>query len=134
MRGLIWSFKSYLEHKLKIATNRPHPILAWLPTYVADVLSRHRAGLDGRTDEKKRTGKDWRRPAIQFGKLIYVDVTMPKAERQARGSHEQTTKEGRYIGHHGRTGALLVMTAEGILRGSCARRMPGIEMVNKRLG
>ena len=48
---------------------------------------------------------------------------MPKAERQARGSHEQTMKEGRYIGHHGRTGPLLVMTAEGILRGSCARRM-----------
>ena len=24
VRGLIWSFKSYLEHKLKIETNRRH--------------------------------------------------------------------------------------------------------------
>ena len=37
VRGLIWSFKSYLEHKLKIETNRRHAIFTWLPTYVADV-------------------------------------------------------------------------------------------------
>ena len=50
--------------------------------------------------------------------------TMPKAIRQARGSYEPAMKEGRYIGHHGRTGSILVMTPDGILRGSGARRMP----------
>ena len=80
-------------------------------------------GLVSRTAEI-RAGKNLRRPAFQFGELIYVHVTMPKPERQARGSYEQAEKEGRYICHHGRTGALLVMTTEGILRGSGARRIP----------
>ena len=47
--------------------------------------------------------------------MIYVHVTMPNAQRQARGSYERARKEGRYMGHQGRTGALLVMTAEGIV-------------------
>ena len=82
-------------------------------------------GPDGRIAEKKRrTGKNRRRPAFQLGELIYVHVTVPKAERQAHGSHEQAVKEERYFGHHGRTGALLVMTAAGISTVSGARRMP----------
>ena len=32
--------------------------------------------------------------------------------------------EGRYLGHHGRTGSLLVMTEQGVLRGTGARREP----------
>ena len=55
--------------------------------------------------------------------MIYVHLTMPKAEHQARGSHEQV-KERRYIGHHGRTSSLVVMQAQGIWSGSGARRMP----------
>ena len=56
--------------------------------------------------------------------MIYVHVTMPNAQRQARGSYERARKEGRNMGHQGRTGALLVTTAEGILGGSGARRTP----------
>ena len=83
-----------MEHKLNLEIDRKHPILAWLPTFVADVISRHRVGPDGRTAEKRRTGNNWRRPAFQFGELIYAHVTMPKAARQAQGSHEQVMKEG----------------------------------------
>ena len=123
VKGLMRSVKSDLEHKLNIDIDKKHPILAWLPTYVADVISRHRVGPDGRTAEKRRTGRNWRRPTFQFGELIYVHEAMAKTARQARGSYEPVMKEGRYIGHHGRTGSLLVMTASGVLRGSGARRM-----------
>ena len=35
--------------------------------------------------------------------------------------------EGRYIGHHGRTGSLLVLTPEGVKRGVGVRRLPPAE-------
>ena len=37
--------------------------------------------------------------------------------------HEQVMKKWRCIGHHGRAGILLVMTAEEILKDSGARRI-----------
>ena len=57
VEGSIRSVKSDLEHKQKIEIDRRHPILAWLPTYVADEISRHRMGPDGRIAEKK---EDWK--------------------------------------------------------------------------
>jgi len=123
VKGLMRSVKSDLESKLGKPIERSHPILAWLPTYVSDILSRHRVGPDGRTAEKRRTGKNWRRPCFQFGELIMVQLAMPKTQRAARGSYEPAMVQGRYLGHHGRTGALLVMTPEGIHRASGARRL-----------
>ena len=75
--GLIWCIKSHLEHKLKMEINKRHPITAWLPTNVTIVISKHRPGLDGRTAEKRRSGKNWRRSTFQFGELIHVHVTKP---------------------------------------------------------
>ena len=122
IKGMIRSVKSDLEHKLNFEIDRRHPILAW---HVADVISRHRLGPDGRTAEKRRTGKNWKRLAFQCGELIFVHETMPRAVHQARGSYEPAMKEGRYIGHHGRTGSVLVMTPDGILRGRCRKRIAG---------
>ena len=124
IKGMMRSVRSDLESKLKMVLDRRDPLLAWLPTYVADMISRHRIGKDGRTAERRRTGRNWRRPAFQFGELIFVRTVMPKAERAKRGSYEMMMREGRYLGHHGRTGALLVMTEDGIIRGSGARRVP----------
>ena len=71
-------------------------------------------GLDGRTAETRRTGESWRR-------LAFHDLrTRDNAERTA-----PSTWFLRNMCNQGRTRALLVMTAEGILRGSGARRMPG---------
>ena len=47
VKCMIKSAQSALEYKLKIETNRRRQILAWLPTYVADVRSRDRVGSDG---------------------------------------------------------------------------------------
>ena len=70
-------------------------------------------GLDGRTAETRRTGESWRRPAFRDLR------TRDNAERSA-----PSTWFLRNMCNQGRTRALLVMTAEGILRGSGARRMP----------
>ena len=57
-----------------------------------------------------------------LGNMVYVHVTMSKAQRQVRISFEQKTQEGRYVGHRGNEGALLVTTAKEILRGRSAKK------------
>ena len=49
------SVKSDLENNLNTQIDRRHPILAWLRTCVTGFMSRHRAGQDGRTVERRRT-------------------------------------------------------------------------------
>ena len=47
-----------------------------------------------------------------------VQAVIQKSVKQARGAFEPRMIEGGYLDRHGRAGALLVMTREGILRGS----------------
>ena len=46
---MIRSAESDFRNQVNTQMDSRHPILAMLPTYVADVLSRHRVGHDGRT-------------------------------------------------------------------------------------
>ena len=90
------------------------PVLAWLPRHAADLMRRYRKGPDGRTPAHRRCGKNWRKPAIAIGeKLYYREV----------GEGVRHLKEGRRIGHHGRTGSLLVIAADGVKRGTGVRRL-----------
>ena len=108
--------KSSLEEKLGLTLKDDGPILAWLPRHGADLLSRYRKGEDGRTPEQRRSGKAWRRPALEFGERLYY------REAGAKGASKSTLQmkmlEGRYIGHHGGTGSLLVITTEGRQKGT----------------
>ena len=113
--------KSSLEEKLGLTLKDDDPILAWLPRHGADLLSRYGKGEDGRTPEQRRSGKAWRRPALEFGERLYY------REAGAKGASKSTLQmkmlEGRYIGHHGGTGSLLVITTEGVKKALGVRRL-----------
>ena len=53
-----------------------------------------------------------------------MKTVITKSARKGRGAYHPVMQEGRYLGHHGRTGALLIMTDQGVVRGSGARRVP----------
>eukprot|EP00435_Cladocopium_sp_Y103_P052687 s1304_g16.t1 len=107
--------RSASEEKLNQALGDTDPLLAWLPRHVGDLLNRYRKGSDGKTPEQRRSGKQWRKPAIAFGERLYYRPV---------GAVERTPlKVGRYIGHHGRTGTLLLMTDSGVVRGQGIRRL-----------
>ena len=115
------ALKYALESKLGRELRDDDPVLAWLPRHAGDLISRYRRGDDGKTPEQRRTGRQWRKPALEFGEKILF--------REARAVAQQSTlapvmEEGRYIGHHGRTGVLLVITKEGVRRGTSFRRLP----------
>ena len=92
--GMIRSVKSDLKNKLDTQIDRRRPILAWLPTYVADVMSRRRVGQDGRTAEGRRTGRNWRRPS-----------TFNSQASGGRG-FVSVMEEGQHLGRRARTGAI----------------------------
>ena len=106
--------RSALEEKLGKELKDDDPALAWLPRQAGDLLSRYKKGQDGRTPEARRCGKQWRKPAIAFGERLYCREV---------GEGVRILKEGRYVGHHGRTGSILVMTADGVRRGAGIRRL-----------
>lgn len=93
-------------------------MLAWLPRHAADLLNRYKKGADGRTPEVRRSGKQWRKTAIMFGERLYFREV---------GEKTRVLKEGRYVGRHGRTGSLLLMTADGVKRGVGFRRMTAMD-------
>lgn len=106
--------RSSLEEKLGQALGDTDPVLAWMPRHVGDLLNRYRKGSDGKTPEYRRSGKAWRKPAIAFGERLYYREV---------GEGVRQLQVGRYIGHHGRTGSLLVMTDSGVKRGTGIRRL-----------
>ena len=124
IKAMVRTTKAALESNLGRVLSSKDPILAWIPTYAAEMITRHRVGPDGRTAHKRRTGKSWNRPAFQFGEQVFVKTVMTKSARKGRGAYHPVMQEGRYLGHHGRTGALLIMTDQGVVRGSGARRVP----------
>ena len=61
-----------LEKKLNIKLPEGHPLLTWVPRYAAEQSNRFKIGHDGRTPEKRRTGKRWLKPMPLFGERIMV--------------------------------------------------------------
>ena len=112
--------RSDLEEKLGFRLDDNDPVLRWLPRYAADVISRYRKGVDGRTPERRRTGRAWNRPTIRFGERAYFK---PVGEYSG-STYQPKMIEGRYLGHHSRTGACIAITSNGVIHASGIRRLP----------
>ena len=109
--------RSSLEEKLGRILKEDDPVLSWFPRHSADLICRYKRGVDGKTPEQRRSGKQWRKPAITIGERLYYREV---------GEGARPLKEGRYIGHHGRTGALLVVPERVV------RRLPEDEQWNRQ--
>eukprot|EP00971_Amphidinium_carterae_P202289 4013705-Amphidinium_carterae.1 len=77
-------------------------------------------GDDGKTAEQLRTGRGWHRPAIAYGETVLVkklQATVAKKDLESR------FVRGRFLGHVSRSATALVMTAQGITRGTGLSRL-----------
>ena len=115
--------KSELESHYGRRFGADEPILAWLVRHGANVMNRGRIGADGRTPEQRRVGKKWQRPTVLFGETCFFKPTCGSNEDKPRGGEARMNK-GVYVGHHERTGAALLLTPEGMRRGSGLTRLP----------
>ena len=66
-KGQIKVLLSQLEARIGRRLRPKEPLHAWLPRHAVNCLNRFRLGPDGRSPEQRRSGRRWRRPAVEFG-------------------------------------------------------------------
>ena len=71
------------------------------------------------------------RPALEFGERVAIREAQTAQQRHIN-VFEAKMICGRYIGHHRRTGSLLVLTEDGVKRGVGVRRVPIQERSNTK--
>ena len=87
----------------------------------ADAISFYRDGREGITAETRRTGRPWKKLAAETGEHVYY---RPAVSGHGRSGTRAKRYVGRHVGHHARTGSILVMTEKGVVKAACFRRMP----------
>ena len=117
--------KTSTEEKLGRSVPQDHPLLAWMPRHGAFVMSRFRIGEDGKTPYERHTTRKWRRPMVHYGERIFFRPLKSYLEGKGTRKNDLTSKvmSGHYIGTHGRNADVMVLTKDGVLRGTSVHRM-----------
>ena len=89
------------------------PLLSWVPRFAAQVMNKIRIGKDGKTSGMRRTGRRWRKPKGQYGEKVWFR----KIGEDGVSSFASRMTQGIFVGHHDRTGAVLCITKNGVVRG-----------------
>ena len=124
MKNRIRAIKQATEEKLGVRLTKSQPMLSWIARHAATCINRYKLGKDGLTPEIRRTGRRWRKPGLLFGERLMVRPLKLTTKKQ---DNVPRMICGHYVGHHHRTGAALVMTAGGTIRGRGVSRLPESE-------
>ena len=102
-----------VEQNTSVRIADDSPLLSWLPRFAAQVMNNMRIGKNGKTSEMRRTGRRWRKPMAQFGEKVWFR----KIGEDGVSSFASRMTQGIFLGHHDRTGAVLCITKDGVVRG-----------------
>ena len=97
------------------------PLATCLVRHSANCLSRYRVQADGKTPDQRRTGKRWRRQAVEFREKVALLLVTGRREGRVAGDAERMM-DGIFVGHHERTGASLFFSERGLLRATRVQR------------
>ena len=100
--------KSHLEERLKRQLDWSEPLATWLVRQSANCLSRYRIQADGKTPDQRRTGKRWRRQAVEFGEKAAFLPVAARREGRVAGDAERMM-DGIFVGS-------LLLSERGLLR------------------
>ena len=101
------------EHNTGVRIADDSPLLSWLPRFAAQVMNKMRTVKDRKTSELRRTGRRWRKPRAQFGEKVWFR----KIGEDGVSSFACRMTQGIFVGHHDRTGAVLCVTNNRVVRG-----------------
>ena len=85
-------------------------------------MTRSKRYSDGKTATQRLTGRRWGRPMVVFGERILVKVAVSRAGRRA--GLESAFTPAVYVGHHGRSGALMALTEHGAANARSFKGLP----------
>ena len=103
------------------------PILTWIPTFAGDTIARFRKGPDGKTAWEREQGRKWAGDSLELGERFFMKEAKERASGAVKRDWEPRLIEARYLGQHARTGAVIGITADGIVCGRLGRRLPEAE-------
>ena len=102
------------EQNTGVRVSDDSPLLIWFLRLAAQVINKMRIGKDGKTSELRRTGRRWRKPVAQFGEK----VRFRKSGEDGVSSFASRMTQGIFVGLHDRTGAVLCIAKNGVVRGT----------------
>ena len=85
-------------------------------------MTRYKVGLDSATAVQRLTGRRWGRSALLFAERILYRPAV--SEGGKKRSLENPFKVGWYVGHHSRTGTLIVLSPAGAVKAKTFKRLP----------
>ena len=107
--------RSPLEQRLVRRIDEKDPLMSWIPRHAANCVARYRIMDDGRTLDQRRCGKTWKRPVVELGESVHF---RPVGENNSLRGGDQRLLRGVYVGHHERPGAAIILTPDGVKRGT----------------
>ena len=107
------TLRMFAEQNTSVRIADDSPLLSWLPRFAAQVMNKMRIGKDGKTSEMRRTGRRWRKPMAQVGEKVWFH----KNGEDGVSSSASRKTQGIFVGHHDRTGAVLCITKNAVVRG-----------------
>ena len=116
-----------LESRLGGQLAHDDPIVMWLPTIAGDTIARFRKGPDGKTPWEREQGRTWAGDSLEFGERFFMKEAKERGSGAVKRDWEPRLTEARYLGQHARTGAMIGITADGIVCGRLGRRLPEAE-------
>ena len=98
------------ERNTSVRIADDNPLLSWHPRFAAQVMNKMRIG-------KRRKGEwneeNWSKPMAQFGEKVWFR----KIGEDGVSSFASRMTQEIFVGHHDRTGAVLCITKNGVMRG-----------------
>ena len=95
-----------------------------MPEFAANAIAWYRKGPDGKTPYGREFGRKWKKQPFEFGEKISIKEAVERGSGAVKRDWEPRNVEGRYVGHHMQTGAVLIMTSEGIKHGLGGMQLP----------
>ena len=103
------------ERKTSVRISDDSPLLSWLLRFAAQVMNKNEdRQRREKTFEMRRIGRRWRKPMAQFGEKVWFRII----GEDGVSSFASRMTQGIFVGHHDRTGAVLCITNNGVVRGN----------------
>ena len=105
----------------------------WIPTFAGDTIARFRKGPDGETAWERDQGRKWAGDSLEFGERFFMKEAEERASGAVKRDWEPRLIEARYLGQHARTGAMIGITADGIVLSIARSRTLGSNRMARSL-
>ena len=118
-----------LEARLGLKIEEDHPVMDWIITHAAYVVTKFSVGHDGMTLHERLTGRKWTRPMIELGEVVLAKLALCKVGYGKRKAQKNKLAarsiKAILVGQVGRTGEHIIIKQNGdAARCRTVRRVP----------